>query len=371
LAEIQIQQQIKRLTSLSEIDRVILSSFDQSHVLGVVLSHVISQLQVDAAAVLLLDSEGRMLDFAAGQGFRTKLIEGAHLQLGEDFAGRVATERRLIRVPDLREITIAPSFRTFVAAEGFVSYVGLPLIVKGKVQGVLEVYQRTLLQPYQEWLDFFHTLAGQTAIAIENSSLFGTLQSTNQELLQAYDATIEGWSRAMDLRDRETAGHTQRVTQLTLQLAHAMGVDPSRLLHVRRGALLHDIGKLGVPDHILFKPGPLTEEERAIMHQHTDLAYDMLSPIRYLKSALSIPYFHHEKWDGTGYPLGLKGDQIPLEARIFAVVDVWDALQSDRPYRKAYTRQETIEYIRSRAGSQFDPRVVECFLEMMQKVDGE
>jgi putative nucleotidyltransferase with HDIG domain len=369
LADIQIKQQIKRLTALSEIDRTVLSSFDQKHILDVILSYVISELQVDAAAVLLSDAEGASLCFAAGQGFRTATIEATQLRIGESQAGRAAKERRMVRIPDVRELRIDLSFQTIMEAEGFVGYMGVPLIVKGKVKGVLEVFQRAPLRPYQEWLDFFNALAGQTAIAIENSSLLGTLQATNQELLQAYDATIEGWSRAMDLRDRETAGHTQRVTELTLDLARALGVSSARRVHIRRGALLHDIGKLGVPDHILFKPGRLTEEEWAIMRQHTDLAYDMLSPIQYLKPALAIPYFHHERWDGTGYPLGLKGDQIPLEARIFAIVDVWDALHSDRPYRKAFTRQETIEYMRSHAGSQFDPRVVEVFLEMMERTN--
>jgi putative nucleotidyltransferase with HDIG domain len=252
-------------------------------------------------------------------------------------------------------------------AEGFVSYVGVPLIVKGNVRGVLEVYQRTMLQPYQEWLEFFNALAGQTAIAVENASLLMNLQSTNEELSQAYDATIEGWSRAMDLRDRETAGHSQRMTNLTLELARALGMDACRLTHIRHGALLHDIGKLGVPDHILFKPGELTVEERAIIEMHPEHAYEMLVPIAYLKPALSIPYFHHEKWDGTGYPLGLRGEQIPLEARIFAVVDVWDALLSDRPHRKAWARKDAIEYITAGAGTHFDPRVVECFLEMIKK----
>jgi PAS domain S-box-containing protein len=366
VSEILINQQIKRLTALSEIDRAIISSFDQHHTLGVILSNTISQLQVDAAAVFVLDPEGDVLDYAAGQGFRTKIIEGARVLLGEINAGRVVKERRMIRIPDLRESTNTVLFNRFVMAEGFISYVGVPLIVKGKVKGVLEVYQRSLLQPYQEWLDFFHALAGQTAIALESTSLLTSLQSTNQELAQAYEATIEGWSRAMDLRDRETAGHTERVTKLTLDLARAMGLDEARLIHIRRGSLLHDIGKLGVPDHILFKPVELTVEEREIMERHTEHAYEMLAPISYLKPALNIPYFHHERWDGTGYPLGLKGEQIPLEARIFAVVDVWDALLSDRPYRNAWSREQAFAYILSQAGIHFDPRVVDCFLEMIK-----
>jgi len=365
-AEIQINQHIKRLMALSEIDRAIMSSFDQRYTLGVILSQVISQLQVDAADVLLLNEETQILEYMVGQGFRTKLIESAQLSLGESHAGRAARERRMIRLADLRETTSAQSFSMFVSAEGFVSYIGMPLISKGQVKGVLEVYQRSLLQPYQEWLDFFHTLVGQAVIALENAALFGNLQATNEELYRAYDATIEGWSRAMDLRDRETEGHTQRVTRLTLELARAIEMDESQLAHIRRGALLHDIGKLGVPDHILFKPAPLTPEEMEIMQKHPEWAYEMLAPIAYLKPALAIPYCHHEKWDGTGYPLGLKGEQIPLEARIFAIVDVWDALRSDRPYRKAWPEEQVLDYIQEHSGTHFDPRVVELFFNVVQ-----
>jgi PAS domain S-box-containing protein/putative nucleotidyltransferase with HDIG domain len=369
VAEIQIDQQIKRLTALSEIDRAIISSVDQRYSLRVILSHLISQLQVDAADVLLFDPDAQTFNYAAGQGFRTKMMERVPLHMGESHAGRAAGERRMIRIPDLRETTNDLSFSKFVIAEGFVSYIAVPLVVKGQVKGVLEVFQRTLLQPYQEWLDFFNTLVGQTVIAIETTSLFEDLQASNRELMQAYEATIEGWSRAMDLRDRETEGHTQRVTKLTMELARSMGMDESKLRHVRRGALLHDIGKLGVPDQILFKADKLTVEEREMIKKHVDFAYEMLAPIPYLKPALNIPYFHHEKWDGTGYPLGLKGEQIPLEARIFTVVDVWDALLSDRPYRKAWSRDRVIEYIRAQSGTHFDPRVVECFLEVIKKVE--
>ena len=178
----------------------------------------------------------------------------------------------------------------------------------------------------------------------------------------AYDATIEGWSRAMDLRDEETEGHTQRVTDLTLKLARLMGIRDDQLIHIRRGALLHDMGKLGIPDQILLKPGKLTDDEWVIMRKHPVYAYDMLSSIEYLRPALDIPYCHHEKWDGSGYPRGLKGEEIPLAARIFAVIDAWDALTSDRPYRKAWSREKTLAYIREQTGSHFDPQVVEVFL---------
>jgi len=366
LAEIQINQQIKRLTALSEIDRSNISGAGQRQILDVILSQTITQLHVDAAGILLLDSSRQALHYAAGEGFGTQRLQEIRVGLGESQAGRVAKERRLIRLPDLREQTQDPLFNFLVGEESFVSYFGVPLIVKREVLGVLEVFQRTFFQPYQEWLDFLNTLAGQTAIALENATLLGNLQASNQELAQAYDATLEGWSHAMDLRDRETEGHTQRVTELTLKVARAMGIGEDQLVHIRRGALLHDIGKLGIPDQILFKADQLTAEEWEIMQKHPEYAYDMLSSIHYLKPALPIPYFHHEKWDGSGYPLGLCGEQIPLEARIFSLVDVWDALLSDRPYRKAWTVERTLEYIRTLAGSHFDPNVVNCFIKVMK-----
>jgi putative nucleotidyltransferase with HDIG domain len=252
--------------------------------------------------------------------------------------------------------------------EQFQAYFGAPLISKANIRGVLEIFHRTPLDPDPEWLDFLEALAGQAAIAIDNAELFAQLQNSNVQLIIAYDATIEGWSRALDLRDKETEGHSQRVTEMTLQLARAMGVSEEELVHVRRGALLHDIGKMGIPDHILLKPGKLTDDEWAIMRQHPTYAYEMLSPIVYLRPALEIPYCHHEKWDGTGYPRGLKGEQIPLAARLFAVVDVWDALRSDRPYRQRWPEADVLEHIRSQSGAHFDPAVVEVFESLLRNL---
>ena len=253
-----------------------------------------------------------------------------------------------------------------IQQEGFISYVATPLVVKGELKGVLEIFQRTQFQPARDWLDYFETLAGQTAIALDNSQLFMGMQQSNLELLMSYDATIEGWSRAMDLRDRETEGHTQRVTDMTVRLAMLAGIDKDKIIHLRRGALLHDMGKLGVPDSILHKPGPLNSEEWEIMRQHPKLAFDMLAPIAYLHEAIDIPYCHHEKWDGTGYPNGLKGEAIPLAARVFSVVDVFDALTSDRPYRSAWSKEEAFSYIVSYSGTYFDPKIVDLFVKMMQ-----
>lgn len=363
------EQTIKRmehLQALREVDRVIASSFDLEPILNTVLSHTISQLNADAADVLLFRPALQTLEYAAGVGFRTRNVERAQERLGEGWAGMVAMERRLVHIPNLRESAPIPR-ASLLADDNFLEYYGVPLISKGEVKGVLEVFHRSPLAPKPEWLGLLETLAGQAAIAIDNVQLFDKLQRSNLELAVAYDATIEGWSRAMDLRDEETEGHTQRVTEKALLLAQALGMSGEELLHLRRGALLHDIGKIGVPDHILLKSAPLTEEEWAIMRKHPLFAYEMLRPISYLRASLDIPYCHHEKWDGTGYPQGLKGEQIPLAARIFAVVDAFDALTSDRPYRKAWTKQEALNYIREQSGKHFDPQVVEKFLELFGK----
>jgi len=188
------------------------------------------------------------------------------------------------------------------------------------------------------------------------------------ELQAAYEATIEGWSRALDLRDKETEGHTQRVTEITMRMARTMNIPEDELVHIRRGALLHDIGKMGVPDNILLKPGPLTEEEWVLMRRHPDYAYQMLYPIEYLRGALDIPYCHHERWDGSGYPRGLKSTDIPLSARVFAIIDVWDALCSDRPYRKAVPEPQVLQYIREHAGDHFDPSLVDAFMACLDQI---
>ena len=229
--------------------------------------------------------------------------------------------------------------------------------------GVLEIFNRSPLRIDMEWLNFLDTLSWQTAIAVDNALLFESLQRSNSDLELAYNATIEGWSYALDLRDKETEGHSLRVTEMTLKIANMLGMNTEQLINVKRGALLHDIGKMGVPDSILLKPGALTDEEWEIMRQHPQFAYDLLSPISYLHEALEIPYCHHEKWDGSGYPRKLVGEQIPLSARIFAVVDVWDALTNERPYRPAWPKEKVIEHIRENSGTHFDPQMVEMFLE--------
>jgi HD-GYP domain-containing protein (c-di-GMP phosphodiesterase class II) len=360
----QTQTRLERLQALRAVDSAISGTFDLRMVLNVLLEKVTLLMGVDAASVLLLNERTRMLEFRAGMGFRTRGIERSQLQLGEDLAGKVALEQRVFTTADLPGIGAAFVRQPLLVGEDFVFYCGVPLITKGKVKGVLDIFHRSAFSPDPEWLDFLETIAGQTAIAVDAAELFEGLERSNTELGLAYETTLEGWSRALDLRDEETEGHTRRVTDLTILLAGAMGMSDGEIAQARRGALLHDIGKMGIPDSILLKPGSLTEAEWQVMRRHPTFARDLLSPIAYLRDALDIPYCHHEKWDGTGYPRGLRGEAIPLAARIFALADVYDALTSDRPYRQAWPKARALEHLRAQAGAHFDPRVAEAFLRL-------
>ncbi|MFH2012774.1 MAG: PAS domain S-box protein [Pseudomonadota bacterium] len=367
--EEQLKRRFDRLEALRAIDMAITASLDMRVTFSVFLEQVINTLGVDAADVLLLNTQiYNRLKYIAGRGFRTSALKYTDLPLGTGYAGRAAQERKTISILDLQKES-QDFFKQSpqLSGEDFVTYYGTPLIAKGEVRGVLEVFNRTPLEPEQEWLDFLEALATQAAIAVDNAQLFDNLQKSNIDLLHAYDDTLEGWSKALDLRDKETEGHSQRVTEMTLRLAGQMGIRDSELMHVRRGALLHDIGKMGIPDPILLKPGALNNEEWELMRKHPVYAYELLTPISYLRLALDIPYCHHEKWDGTGYPRELKGEHIPLAARIFAVVDVWDALCSERPYRPAWPEEKVREHIKEQTGKHFDPKVVEAFFELLNE----
>ncbi len=355
------ERRLSRIAALHAIDQAITNSLDLRVTLSVLLDQVIRQLDIDAADVLLYDAEFDKIIYADGRGFNYLSLMNTTLHLGEGVAGEVALKRKSITIKSLPQHEHALVRKFLVGKEAFITYYGVPLIARGKMKGVLEIFNRQRLDVDHEWLDFLNTLATQAAIAIDNAELFRDIQRYNAELDIAYTATLEGWVRALDLRDKETEGHTQRVTKNTLHLARMMGLREEELIHVHRGALLHDIGKIGIPDEILKKQGPLEENEWELMRKHPCYAHDMLSEITFLQPALDIPYCHHEKWDGSGYPRGLKGEQIPLTARIFALIDVWDALRSDRPYRHAWQPEEANAYILSQSGKHFDPRVVHAW----------
>ncbi|HEU5097574.1 MAG TPA: response regulator [Roseiflexaceae bacterium] len=355
-AEARGKRQIERLAAMRSIDAAIVSSLDLNVTLNVILDQVTALLQIDAATVLLRGAPGLDLEYVAVRGIRRDALAP-----NAECASYVAENRCMLWLPGA-SASAAPTEHA-LHRQGFVSYVGVPLVAKGRVAGVLEIFHRAELDRDQEWREFLETLAGQAAIAIDHAALFESMQRANLDLTLAYDTTLEGWARALELRDKETEGHSQRVTAMTLRLARALGMSEAELVHIRRGALLHDIGKMGVPDSILLKPGPLTEAEWEVMRKHPTYAYELLAPIAYLRPSLEIPYCHHERWDGTGYPHGLKGEQIPIAARIFALVDVWDALSCDRPYRVAWPQAQVRAHLRSLAGTHFDPRITEVFLE--------
>ncbi len=359
-------QRLRHTQALREIDKAITASLDLNLILEIMLGQTMSQLGIDACDILQIHTGGT-LEYAAGKGFRTTDIERSRLRLGEGYAGQSVVERRTVNIGNLSQASDSFLRAHLIAKENFVAYYCVPLIAKGEVKGVLEIFHRAPLTPSAEWLEFLEILAGQAAIAIDNITLFNNLQRSNAELGVAYESTLEGWSHALDLRDRATVGHTVRVTEMTVKLAQLAGLSDSELIQVRRGALLHDIGKMGIPDSILLKPGKLSDEEWDLMRKHPQYAFDLLSPIPYLRPALDIPYCHHEHWDGTGYPRGLKGEQIPYAARLFAVVDVWDAITSDRPYRAAWSREKSLEHIKSLAGTYLDPRVVDLFLKIVDQ----
>jgi HD-GYP domain-containing protein (c-di-GMP phosphodiesterase class II) len=359
------RQQLRQLSALHAIDAAITASFDLKVTLSVILREILNQLRVDAADILLFNPHSHMLEFAAGQGFRNLGFKHSPVRIGQGFAGTAALERRTVSTSSLNNQTLGINSSFDLEREEFVSYYAVPLLAKGQIKGVMEIYHRQPLQPAEPWLEFLATLASQAALAIDSGELFQNLQKTGTELGLAYDLAIEGWSQALEISGRENLEHIRRVVKLTVEIAQQLEISDTDIVHMRRGALLHDVGNLGIPEAILFKTGSLSADEWAIIHEHPRLGARMLQSIPYLTSALNIPRCHHERWDGSGYPDGLRGEQIPLAARIFAVADVFDAITSSRPYRPAWTHVEAEDYICQQAAKLFDPTVVKAFLKII------
>src|SRR5919109_2070379 len=359
----QLKLKQSQLRALMSVGQMINSSRGLRRVLEEVMDSLISLMRAERGFLMLREPNGELV---------VRIARGiAHVNLDEEaFKVSRTVVRKVVEsnAPVLTTNAQAdPRFdaQLSVAAYQLRSILCVPLKLKNDLIGVLYVDNRAHAGIFKEHdLELISAFADQAAVAIDSARLFEDLQESHRELEKAYQATLEGWVRALDLRDKETEGHTQRVTILTHRLARSMGVSDADLVHITRGALLHDIGKMGIPDGILLKPGELTEEERELIKRHPVYAYEMLSPIDFLVPAIDIPYCHHEKWDGTGYPRGLKGDQIPFAARIFPIIDVWDALTSDRPYRKAMPHEEVRQIVRADSGKHFDPVVVEAFMNL-------
>ncbi len=331
----------------------------RAEMLPIIADHVTNL--VNAASVALLAQDDHTNDALPEhvQGVWTN-DRGKHLPCTSSILRQVFVQG----TPYLsNDVPNDPAFSAHDVMPDVRAFVGIPLVTHEAVIGVLVVVSRTLFS--EQDVRVLSAISDIAANAIHRAALHEQTERDAADLAQAYDATLQGWAHALELRDQETEGHSRRVVQLTIDLAQAMGVSAGELEHIRRGALLHDIGKMGVPDSVLLKPGSLNAQEWELMRRHPEYAYTLLSPITYLQPALDIPYCHHEKWDGTGYPCGLKGEEIPLAARIFAIVDVWDALCSDRPYRRAWTKEQVCVYLQAQSGTHFEPRIVDAFFSIL------
>lgn len=359
-------QQLERLSALRAIDKSIISGGELNATLYILLESLTRLLDVEAAAILLYDPKKNVLELRASLGFFGDYPNPTTQSMNDGPAGQAARELQTVYRHDAQQFD--PDITGSIQGDGLIDYYAVPLFANDSLRGVLEVFDRSP-HPDVDWKSYLETLAGQAAIAIAQSTLLADLKNANQEMSEAYEETLKGWSRALNLRDRETDDHTQRVVELSMRLAQTMGLYDEQLVQFQRGAILHDIGKMGIPNEILLKPGPLTEPEWVVMRKHPLYAQMLLAPIRYLEPAMPIPLYHHERWDGKGYPFGLRGAEIPLEARIFAIVDVWDALRSDRPYRNGLSDEEAMIYVFEQSGKQFDPEVVRAFFKMLEAND--
>lgn len=371
----EMPDQFSTMSTIHAINKAITANLDINLILDELLENIVTQLGMDAAAVLLFDDEAKTFRFERGKGFRTDLMKQVRVISGKSLAHVEYGGKKKFVIPDLR--SAGSSFDNkykniyglsdsyLVDEEGFVSYINIPLVGRDQLLGILELFSRSRLTPNKLWLNALNAVTGQAAVALYSANQFRMVQLAHEKLSNAYEVTIEGWARALDYRDHETEGHSRRVCTNTMTLASIMGINGGSTLDIRRGALLHDIGKLGIPDKVLLKHGKLNPRELGIMRRHPEIGAEMLRPIEFLNSSIDIPYCHHEKWDGTGYPSKLKGEDIPLSARVFAIIDVWDALCSDRPYREALPEDEAISIIKKGKGKHFDPRVLEAFMDTL------
>lgn len=357
----EVEKRLSQLQALREIDSAIVSNLDESAVLNVVLEQVRKQLSVDSAVIWLPDQNNHHLVAAQSAG----------LPAGKDIPWQIerdyALEEQLVKNFQIKSYPHGKIKTDWMEECAYRQSFAAPMIAQGETLGSVEVFNHQKIAFDADWMRMFETLARQGAVALSTLNMFDRLQRRNRDLVEAYNATIEGWARALDMRDHETSGHSLRVADLTVGLARFMGVPEEELQHIYHGALLHDIGKVGIPDSVLLKAGSLDDKEWEIMRLHPELGGEFLKNIRFLEDAMDIPLCHHEWWNGQGYPRRLRGEEIPLAARIFAVVDVWDALNSDRPYRTAWPRETVLPYIHSQSGTHFDPKVVEMFTRYIQQ----
>ncbi|HNZ02312.1 MAG TPA: HD domain-containing phosphohydrolase [Anaerolineaceae bacterium] len=358
----------RELSTLLKVSGLLASTMNLAEVLRISIESAAELLELDTGAIYTLENNTLYLgatipplplQFPEELRF-ADLNQHPHIQ-------QAVITHAPVYLEDARKAQLSPAEKIIVDSRRLISILYFPLVLKESAIGTFILGTTQRIRKFSnEEIDLCHTLSYQVSLAIANAQLFQKSQQAIQELTQGYDDMLLAWSRVLDMRDHVTDEHTHRAAVLTVTLARKMGVPESELGHIRRGALLHDIGKMGIPDAILQKPFMLTGEEQVVMQSHPVLAYRLLSQISYLSPAVDIPYCHHEKWDGTGYPRGLKGEEIPLAARIFAVVDVYDALTSDRPYRPAWSKEQATAYLQEQSGKHFYPEAVCAFLELIE-----
>jgi PAS domain S-box-containing protein len=362
------QALLKKFTSLQHIEATVLENLSLTTIMDMLVEDLARELNADAADILYLHPSINTLELIAHAGFRQKVLQYISLETTEGLPGQVVADRKLVYIHDLHELSEGVARPLEFAAEDFTVYFGVPLLTKGRLVGVLEIYQRKPCHPDRDWLDLLDMVAGLVAIAIDIHNLYADSERSRNDTLMALDAIIERWAEGLELRGVESPGHWRRIERLTLMLAQRMGVPEKEIKDIRRGVLLHDVGKMAIPDQILQKGGKLSAQEWKLIGHHPVEAYELLRPVSALRAALDIPLYHHERWDGEGYPYGVKGEEIPFSARLFAIVDVWDAMQSERPYRGAFSREEAIQHIKKQAGKHFDPDIAREFLRMIEEI---
>jgi len=362
-----LRERVKWLEILHRINQQIDIEMKPEELYRILIDQAIEATEAESAAFLLYDSTTQLLKKVVARGWMEKVFERP-LKPDEGISGRIFSTGKSHFSSLLRnDPLIAPWSRELSPPDS--ANVGVPVIAKGTVLGVFHIAIKAPVLFSRDIIELAEMFGSYAGIVIGRMQLIEALRNADRQMQKAYDETLEGWARAIGMRDDETFQHTIRVVKIAVAIGRYLDLDPQAIENLRRGALLHDVGKLGIPDTILRKPGPLNDEETAIMQTHTSFGYELLKPIKYLEEALVLPYCHHERWDGTGYPRRLKGEEIPLLARIFAVADVFDAMTSDRPYRPAHTIREAIEYIRSQRGKHFDPRAVEAFLAISNTIE--
>ncbi|NPV41808.1 MAG: PAS domain-containing protein [Anaerolineae bacterium] len=359
------EKQLAHLESLHAIDQAITSVYDIQVINKIILDQACRALEADAADILILNEPINALEMVSGRGFIDAINTNVRIPITTSTAGKILLENQQFSIPNLKETPLDFN-RNYIPVENFTSYYARPISLKGKTIGVFEVFFKNAYFPEKDWEDFFEALTTQIAVAYDSTQKYSDLQKLQQNMAASLRSTIETWSKSLELHDIESYGHIRRVTNETLEIAKIMGIEEDQLPNIERGALLHDIGKLAIMDGILQKKGTLTEDEWKEIKRHPEISREMLSNVTLLEDAVDIPYSHHENWDGSGYPQGLKGENIPLAARIFAVVETYDAMISPRPYRAALTKQEAIQYLIDQKGKKFDPRVVDLFLETIK-----